>query len=91
MKRILLPITGVMFGVVTLDSAISDTAAPLQTTQSTELRAAITDMPHIIDMSHADPKTWHTLPSADAVYPQSPAYVPASEELQRVNTAHLSP
>ena len=38
MKRILLPITGVMFGVVTLHSAISDTAAPLQTTQSTELR-----------------------------------------------------
>jgi hypothetical protein len=27
-------------------------------------------MPEIIDMSHADPKTWHSLPPAAQVYDQ---------------------
>ena len=33
-----------------------------------ELHAAVTDMPEIVDMSYADPKTWHGLPRDGQVY-----------------------
>jgi hypothetical protein len=33
-----------------------------------ELHAAVTDMPEIVDMLHADPKTWHGLPRDGQVY-----------------------
>ena len=39
---------------------------PLYVVPGQELRAAVTDMPGIIDMSHADPRTWHSLPTARA-------------------------
>ena len=37
---------------------------PLYVVPGQELRAAVTDMPGIIDMSHADPRTWHSLSPA---------------------------
>ena len=37
---------------------------PLTAQPGREFRAAVTDMPGIIDMSHADPRTWHSLPAA---------------------------
>lgn len=71
MKRILPPLMGVMLCVLPLHSAMADPAVSLQTKEGDELHAAVTDMPAIIDMSHADPKTWHSLPSAAQVYDQS--------------------
>ena len=35
------------------------------------MRAAVTDTPEIVDMSHADPKTWQSLPPAAQVYYQA--------------------
>jgi hypothetical protein len=35
------------------------------------MRAAVTDMPEIVDMSHADPKSWHNLPPPAQVYDQA--------------------
>jgi hypothetical protein len=34
-----------------------------------ELHAAVTDIPTTIDMSHADPLTWHTAPGPVEVMP----------------------
>jgi hypothetical protein len=62
MKKILLPLTGAIFCVATfqgVDPAVSDKIRPGE-----EWHAAVTDMPTIIDMSYADPRTWHRLPSA---------------------------
>jgi hypothetical protein len=70
MKGILLVLPGVMLCVATLHSAAADSAVPLQTKTGEELHSAITDMPDIIDMSHADPKNWHNLPPAAQVYDQ---------------------
>jgi hypothetical protein len=67
MKRILLSLTGVMLGAA---SHAADPAVPLQSKLGEELHAAVTDMPETIDMSHADPKTWHSLPPAAQVYDQ---------------------
>jgi hypothetical protein len=53
MNQILVPLTCAMLSVAT------NPAIPLQSQHS-----AVTDMPAIIDMSHADPKTWHSLPPA---------------------------
>ena len=70
MKGILLVLPGVMLCAATLHSAAADPAVPLQTKTGEELHSAVTDMPDIIDMSHADPKTWHSLPPAAQVYDQ---------------------
>ena len=67
MKQILLPLTGIMLCAATLHSA-ADPAAPPQTKQAKELHAAVTDIPDIIDMSHADPGTWHSLPPGVRVW-----------------------
>lgn len=69
MKEFLLKLTGVMLSAASLHSAAADPAVP-QTKQGEELHAAVTDVPDIIDMSHADPKTWHGLPPAAQVYDQ---------------------
>ena len=71
MKGILLALTGAMLCAAQLHSAAAGPAVPLQSKTGEELHAAVTDMPEIIDMSHADPKTWHSLPSAAQVYDQS--------------------
>jgi hypothetical protein len=81
MKRILLLLTSVMLCAATLHSATADPAVSPQTNYGDELHAAVTDMPDIIDMSHADPRTWHTLPSAAQVYGRSLARDPGSEEV----------
>ena len=70
MKGILLSLTGVMLCAATVHSAAADSTVPLESKMGEELHAAVTDMPEIIDMSHADPKTWHSLPPAAQVYDQ---------------------
>ena len=70
MKGILLALTGAMLCAAQLHSAAAGPAVPLQSKTGEELHAAVTDMPEIIDMSHADPKTWHSLPPAAQVYEQ---------------------
>jgi len=72
MKRMLPPLMGVMLCVPPLHSAVTDPAVS-QTKEEEEFHAAVTDMPAIIDMSHADPKSWHSLPSAAQDYDQSGA------------------
>lgn len=67
MKKFLLPLTGIMLCAATLQSAAADPAVPPQTKQGEESHAAVTDMPDIIDMSHADPRTWQSLPPAAQV------------------------
>ena len=79
MKQILLPLTGIMLCAATLHSA-ADPAAPPQTKQGKELHAAVTDIPDVIDMSHADPGTWHSLPPGVRVWDRSPAHLPGLEE-----------
>jgi hypothetical protein len=67
MKRLLPSLTGIMLCMLcTLawHGAGADTTLPLSTEPGEQLRAAITDMPDMIDMSHADPRTWHSLPPA---------------------------
>lgn len=61
MNGMLLSLTGVMLFALTLHSAAADTKVPLSTKIDIVLHAAVTDMPDIIDMSHADPKTWSSL------------------------------
>ena len=70
LKRILLPLTGIMLCAATFQSAAADPALFLQTKHGEEPHAVVTDIPDIIDMSHADPKTWHSLPPAAQVYDQ---------------------
>jgi hypothetical protein len=70
MKATLLALSGVMLCAATLHSAVADPAVLLQTKTGEELHSAITDMPDIIDMSHADPKSWHSLPPSAQVYGQ---------------------
>ena len=69
--KTLLQLTGILLCAATLYSATADPAAPLQTKQGEELHAAITDMPDIVDMSYADPKTWNSLPPAAQFYDHS--------------------
>jgi hypothetical protein len=37
---------------------------PLSINQGEELHSAVTDVTEVVDMSYADPKTWHSLPPA---------------------------
>ena len=62
MNGTLLTLTSLMLTALALNAVAPDPAVPHQ------LRAAITDMPKIVDMSHADPKTWNRLPRAGPVY-----------------------
>jgi hypothetical protein len=66
MKRLLPSLTGIVLCLLCAlawHSAGAD-PAPLSTEPGKELRAAVTDMPDMIDMSHADPRTWHSLSPA---------------------------
>jgi hypothetical protein len=60
MKQILLPLTAILFCAGTLSAA--ETTLSLQVKQNERWHAAATDIPDEIDMSHADPRTWHRLP-----------------------------
>jgi hypothetical protein len=67
MKELLPSLTGIllcMLCTLAWHVAGADTTPPLSTEPGQALRAAVTDMPDIIDMSHADPRTWHNLPTA---------------------------
>jgi hypothetical protein len=78
MKRMLLTLTGIMLCTAALHSAAADT-----TKASEELHAAVTDMPDVIDMSHADPKTWHSLLPAAQVYDDAPTSLRAELTTRR--------
>ena len=65
MKEFPLKLIGVMLCAATLNSADGRTVAPQ--TPVEEVHAAVTDMPDIIDMSNADPRTWERLPPAAQV------------------------
>ena len=62
MKGMLPSLMGIMLCTLASHSSAADLTVPLSTKTGEELHAAVTDMPDIIDMSHADPKTWHSLP-----------------------------
>ena len=64
MKDMLPPLVGIVLCTLALNSDAADPAALLLTRPGQELHAAVTDMPDIIDMSHADPRTWDRLPPA---------------------------
>jgi hypothetical protein len=63
MKVFLLPMSGLLFAMAT--QAVANDAP-------SELHAAVTDIPIIDDMSHADPLTWHSAPGAVEVDVRSP-------------------
>ena len=58
-----LVLTGVVLGAIALNPGV-----PHQWKMGQELHAAVTDMPEIIDMSHADPRAWHGLLRGGQVY-----------------------
>jgi hypothetical protein len=68
MKEFPLKLMGVMLCAATLNGADGWAVAPQ--TKQVEVHAAVTDMPDIIDMSNADPRTWQRLPPAAQVYDQ---------------------
>jgi hypothetical protein len=67
MKNFRLPLMGIILCASVLNSASSDPAVR-QTKPGEEWHAAVTDIPDLIDMSHADPKTWHGLPPGARVH-----------------------
>ena len=67
MKATLQALTGVMLCGITPMHVAAEPALSLQSNPG-ELHAVVTDMPHVNDMSHADPRTWHSLPPAAHVY-----------------------
>jgi len=87
--KTLLQLIGIMLCAVTLYGATADPAASLQTKQGEELHAVITDMPDIVDMSYADPRTWNSLPPAALVYDHSHSHTLASEEAAFLNSIRL--
>ena len=88
MKTLLL-LTGIMVCAATLHGATADPAGSFQTKQGEELHAAITDMPDIVDMSYADPRTWNSLPPAAQVYDHSHSHTLAVEEAELLNSVRL--
>ena len=84
MKHLLLPLTGIVLCATTLHSTAADLAMPVQTKPSEALHAAVTDRPDIIDMSYADPKTWHGLLPAAQVRDQ--VLAPQWEFVDRVGS-----
>jgi hypothetical protein len=62
MSRKFLALNSITF-LVTLSGAGAD-PTPLWINQGEELHSAVTDVTEVVDMSYADPKTWHSLPPA---------------------------
>ena len=63
MKHMLPSLTAIGFCTLALTSAAADPTALVPT------RAAVTDMPDIVDMSYADPRSWDRVPPvADGAY-----------------------
>jgi hypothetical protein len=63
MKKILPSLTGIMLCALGSSSG-ADPTNSLPTKPGEAVHSAVTDRPSITDMSHADPKTWHSLPPA---------------------------
>ena len=62
-KKMLPSLTGIMLWALASSSG-ADPTNPLPTKPGEAVHSAVTDRPYIADMSHADPKTWHSLPPA---------------------------
>ena len=62
MKGILPSLAGLMICASTLHGGAADPDGFLQSKIAKDAHATVTDVPDSIDMSHADPKTWHSLP-----------------------------
>ena len=62
-----LAFTVVVACAATLSFVAADPAVYLSKTGQ-ELHSVATDFPETVDLSHADPRTWHGLPSAAQVY-----------------------
>jgi hypothetical protein len=84
-KVFLLPLMG-MLCAATWQSHAADLVVSHQAKPHEEFHAAVTDRPEMSDMSHADPKTWHTLPSAMQVYHLRPARSPSREVRELPNS-----
>jgi hypothetical protein len=81
MSRILLIALNSITFLVTLTSAGAD-PAPLWSSQGEKLHSAVTDVTGVVDMSYADPKTWHSLPPAAQLDDQTRSLCSGSNELQ---------
>jgi hypothetical protein len=46
---------------------------PAPASESKEVHSVVVDMPEVIDMSHASPDTWNTLPPPTELYDKLPA------------------
>ena len=82
MREIRLPLMGMMLCA----SIVPGTAGETLPKQPAEMHAAATDVPAIVDMSRAEPKTWHTLLSPAHVNGQGPTHDPGFEELQSLGS-----
>jgi hypothetical protein len=80
MIRILLALTSITL-CATMTSAGAD-PVPLQINRGQELHSAVTDVTDAVDMSFADPKTWHSLPPAGQLDEQTRSLYSRSNELQ---------
>ena len=58
------PLIGIALFSATLQCAAADSAVSLQIKHGEEAHAVVTDLPDIVDMSYANPKTWDLLPLA---------------------------
>jgi hypothetical protein len=85
-KSFLLPLAGTLLCAVALQSASADPAVSLQTEMGGRLRATVTDMPESIDMTYADPATWHRLPGSAPIYDESLSHAPAFEISKFLNS-----
>ncbi len=48
-------------------------AQPAPASESKEVHSVVVDRPEVIDMSHASPDTWNTLPPPNELYERLPA------------------
>jgi hypothetical protein len=80
MIRILPALTSIT-PCATMTSAGAD-PAPFQINRGQELHSAVTDVTDAVDMSFADPKTWHSLPPAGQLDEQTRWPYSRSNELQ---------
>jgi hypothetical protein len=80
MIRILPALTSITL-CATMTSAGAD-PAPFQINRGQELHSAVTDVTDAVDMSFADPKTWHSLPPAGQLDEQTRRLYSRSNELQ---------
>jgi hypothetical protein len=73
MIRILPALTSITL-CATMTSAGAD-PAPFQINRGQELHSAVTDVTDAVDMSFADPKTWHSLPPAGQLDDRHDGYI----------------